>query len=423
MALKRRSFIKTAIAVSSMTMLSKIALGAKKSSSSRRVVVIGGGFAGATAAKYLKMWSPDTEVIMIERNAQFVSCPQSNLVLSGSRSLQQLTYDYNALADKHDVKTVQAEVMAIDTDKQQVTLHDGVAVNYDRLVIAPGVDFIYDDLPMLDSYEAQQIVPHAWKAGPQTELLKQQLVSMKKGGTVIMTVPPTPFRCPPGPYERACQIALYLKTHNPTGKLIILDANGDVASKKALFKGAWQAHYAGLIDYVPSSTIESVDVAKLVVDTEFNQFSADVLNVIPPQRAGKVAALAGVINIDQRWCEVDFLTYESKVKQNVHVIGDAVHAILPKSGHIANAQAKVCAAAIASLLADSEPEQQPVFSNTCYSFIDAEQAGHVAAVYRYDKTQQAMVAMPGGGVSGQASLLEGVYANAWANNIWHDILK
>jgi len=423
MALKRRSFIKTAIAVSSMTMLSKIALGAKKSSSSRRGEVIGGGFAGATAAKYLKMWSPDTEVIMIERNAQFVSCPQSNLVLSGSRSLQQLTYDYNALADKHDVKTVQAEVMAIDTDKQQVTLHDGVAVNYDRLVIAPGVDFIYDDLPMLDSYEAQQIVPHAWKAGPQTELLKQQLVSMKKGGTVIMTVPPTPFRCPPGPYERACQIALYLKTHNPTGKLIILDANGDVASKKALFKGAWQAHYAGLIDYVPSSTIESVDVAKLVVDTEFNQFSADVLNVIPPQRAGKVAALAGVINIDQRWCEVDFLTYESKVKQNVHVIGDAVHAILPKSGHIANAQAKVCAAAIASLLADSEPEQQPVFSNTCYSFIDAEQAGHVAAVYRYDKTQQAMVAMPGGGVSGQASLLEGVYANAWANNIWHDILK
>jgi sulfide dehydrogenase [flavocytochrome c] flavoprotein subunit len=423
MALKRRSFIKTAIAAGSMAMLPKIVLASKTPAASQRVVVIGGGFAGATAAKYLKMWSSGTEVVMIERNAQFVSCPQSNLVLGGSRTLQQLTYDYNELADKHDVKTVQAEVVAIDTDKQQVTLHDGVVVSYDRLVIAPGVDFIYDDLPMLANYDAQKIVPHAWKAGPQTEILKQQLVKMKKGGTVIMTVPPTPFRCPPGPYERACQIALYLKNHNPGGKLIILDANGDVASKKALFKGAWQQYYAGLIDYVPSSSIESVDIAKLNIDTEFNQFSADVLNVIPPQRAGKVAAMAGVINIDQRWCEVDFLTYESTVKNNVHVIGDAVHAVLPKSGHIANAQAKVCAAAIASLLADAEPEQQPVFSNTCYSFIDGQQAGHVAAVYRYDNKQQAMIAMPGGGVSAQASILEGRYANAWASNIWHDILK
>lgn len=423
MALKRRSFIKTAIAASSLAVLPNVVLASKKTSITQRVVVIGGGFAGATAAKYLSMWSPDTEVVMIERNSQFVSCPQSNLVLSGSRTLQQLTHDYHGLADKHNVNTVQAEVVAIDTDKQNVTLHDGVVISYDRLIIAPGVDFIYDDLPMLATDDAQKIVPHAWKAGPQTELLKQQLVSMKKGGSVIMTVPPTPFRCPPGPYERACQIALYLKNNNPTGKLIILDANGDVASKKALFKGAWQQHYADLIEYVPSSTVESVDITKLNVQTEFNQFSADVLNVIPPQKAGKVAKLAGVINIDQRWCEVDFLTYESKVKKNVHVIGDAVHAKLPKSGHMANAQAKVCAAAISSLLAEMEPEQQPVFSNTCYSFIDGQQAGHVAAVYRYNQEQQSMIAMPGGGVSAQASILEGAYANAWANNIWHDTLS
>lgn len=423
MALKRRGFIKTAIAASSLAMLPKIALASKKSSKSQRVVVIGGGFAGATAAKYLSMWSPETEVIMIERNAQFVSCPQSNLVLSGSRTLQQLTYDYNQLTGKYNVDTVQAEVVAIDTDKQSVLLHDGVVISYDRLIIAPGVDFIYDDLPMLASDDAQKIVPHAWKAGAQTELLQQQLVNMKKGGRVIMTVPPTPFRCPPGPYERACQIAHFLKNNNPTGKLIILDANGDVASKKALFKGAWQEYYAGLIEYVPSSMIESVDVSKLNVETEFNQFSADVLNVIPPQRAGRVAELAGVINVDQRWCEVDFLTYESTVKNNVHVIGDAVHAKLPKSGHMANAQAKVCAAAIASLLADMEPEQQPVFSNTCYSFIDDQQAGHVAAVYRYDQEQKSMIAMPGGGVSAKASKLEGIYANAWANNIWHDTLS
>lgn len=423
MALKRRGFIKTAMVASSLAMLPKITFASKKPSISQRVVVIGGGFAGATAAKYLSMWSPETEVVMIERNAQFVSCPQSNLVLSGGRTLQQLTYDYNQLTGKYNVKNVQAEVVAIDTDKQSVLLHDGVVISYDRLIIAPGVDFIYDDLPMLASDDAQKIVPHAWKAGPQTQILKQQLVSMKKGGTVVMTVPPTPFRCPPGPYERACQIAYYLKHHNPTGKLIILDANGDVASKKALFKGAWQEYYAGLIDYVPSSTVENIEINTLSIETEFNQFSADVLNVIPPQRAGKVAKLAGVINIDQRWCEVDFLTYESTVKKNVHVIGDAVHAKLPKSGHMANAQAKVCAAAIASLLADMEPEQQPVFSNTCYSFIDDHQAGHVAAVYRYDQQQRSMIAMPGGGVSAKPSKLEGVYANAWAKNIWHDTLS
>lgn len=423
MALKRRSFIKTAVTAGSVAMLPKIALAVRTPTARKRVIVIGGGFAGATAAKYIRMWSSDTEVVMIERNAQFVSCPQSNLVLGGSRTLQQLTHDYNGLADKYGVKTVQAEVVAIDTDKQRVKLHDGVEVSYHRLIIAPGIDLIYDDLPMLASYETQQKIPHAWKAGPQTEILKQQLHGMKEGGTMVMTVPATPFRCPPGPYERACQIAYYLKNHNPTAKLVILDANADVASKKALFKSAWQQYYSGLIDYVPNSTIESVDVDNLTVETEFDSFSADVLNVIPPQKAGKVAEMAGVINVDNRWCKVDFLSYESTVKENVHVIGDAVHAKLPKSGHMANSQAKVCAAAVASLLAEQQPEQQPVFSNTCYSFVDDQQAMHVAAVYRYDKDKQSMMPMPGGGVSEHASPLEGAYANAWAKNIWADTLK
>lgn len=291
------------------------------------------------------------------------------------------------------------------------------------LIIAPGVDFIYDDLPMLASFEAQQKIPHAWKAGPQTEILKQQLHGMKKGGTMIMTVPATPFRCPPGPYERACQVAHYLKNNNPSAKLIILDANGDVASKKALFKAAWQKYYSSLIEYVPNSSIESIDVANLDVETEFDNFSADVLNVIPAQKAGKVAEMAGIINVDNRWCKVDFLTYESTEKENVHVIGDAVHAKLPKSGHMANAQAKVCAAAVVALLAEQAPEQQPVFSNTCYSFIDDKQAMHVAAVYRYDKEQRSMIVMPGGGVSTQASKLEGDYANSWGKNIWYDMLR
>jgi len=290
-------------------------------------------------------------------------------------------------------------------------------------VIAPGIDFIYDDLPMLASYEAQQKVPHAWKAGPQTSLLKQQIHNMKPGGTVVMAVPTGPLRCPPGPYERACQIAYYLKHNNPTAKLIVLDANADIMSKKGLFRAAWQEHYADLIEYIPSSPIEDIDVAKLQIESEFDSYSADVLNVIPPQKAGKVAEMAGVINVDERWCKVDFLTYESTEQKNVHVIGDAIAAKLPKSGHMANAQAKVCAAAVVSLLKEQLPEQEPVINNTCYSFVDNKQAVHVAAVYRYDKEQKTMKAMPGGGVSKQASELEGAYADAWAKNIWADALS
>ena len=422
MALKRRSFIKTAVAAGSVAMLPTSVFAIPNKHTQQKVVVVGGGFAGATAAKYMRMWDADLEVILIERNAQFVSCPQSNLVLGGSRNLQQLTHDYQAL-NKLGVKTVQAEVVAIDTDKQTVKLHDGVEVDYDRLVIAPGIDFIYDDLPMLASYEAQQKVPHAWKAGPQTSLLKQQLHNMKQGGTMVMAVPTGPLRCPPGPYERACQIAYYLKHNNPTAKLIVLDANADIMSKKGLFRAAWQEHYADLIEYIPSSPIEDIDVANLQIESEFDSYSADVLNVIPPQKAGKVAEMAGVINVDERWCKVDFLTYESTEKKNVHVIGDAIAAKLPKSGHMANAQAKVCAAAVVSLLKEQLPEQQPVINNTCYSFVDDKQAMHVAAVYRYDKEQKAMIAMPGGGVSEHASELEGAYANAWAKNIWADALR
>jgi len=422
MAINRRNLIKTAAAAGSLAMFPKLGF-ASSARRQQRVVVIGGGFAGATAAKYLRMWAPELDVIMIEKNAQFVSCPQSNLVLSGSRSLQQLTSDYRVLASKHDVKTVQATVTAIDTDKQLVRLDDGVEIDYDRLIIAPGVDFIYDDLPMLTEDIVNTKIPHAWKAGEQTQLLADQLKAMRQGGTVVMTVPNSPFRCPPGPYERACQIALFLKQHNPTGKLIVLDANGDIVSKKALFKGAWQKYYSGLIDYYPSNAVDSVDVANMTVDSLFDTFKADVLNVIPPQKAGKVAELAGVVNVDKRWCAVDFLTYESTQVQQVHVIGDAVASKLPKSGHIANAQAKVCAAAVIALLKEQAVESEPVFGNTCYSFVDADKAGHVAAVFRYDDNEGDMAVMPGGGVSASASEMEGHFADAWARNIWSDILK
>lgn len=424
MALNRRKLIKTAAAAGSLAMFPS--LGFSVSTPERRqqrVVVIGGGFAGATAAKYLKMWAPNLDVVMVEKNAQFVSCPQSNLVLSGNRTLQQLTSDYQALSSRHDVKTVQATVTAIDSDKQLVRLDDGAEITYDRLIVAPGVDFIYDDLPMLTADIINNKIPHAWKAGPQTQLLYDQLKAMRQGGNVVMTIPAAPFRCPPGPYERACQIALFLKQHNPKAKLIILDANGTIISKRALFSGVWETDYSGLIDYYPSNAVESIDVNNLTVESAFDTIEADVLNVIPPQKAGKVAELAGVINVDKRWCAVDFQTYESTQVKRVHVIGDAVASKLPKSGHIANSQAKVCAAAVIALLTEQPVEAEPVFGNTCYSFVDADKAGHVAAVFRYNKQDGDMAVMPGGGISASATELEGRFANAWAKNIWSDILN
>lgn len=423
MAINRRNLIKTAAAAGSLSLFPQLGFAASaKGSPKQRVVVVGGGFAGATAAKYLKMWAPDLDVVMIEKNTHFVSCPQSNLVLSGNRTLQQLTYDYQALSRDHDVHTVQATVSAIDAEQKTVTLHDGTVISYDRLIIAPGVDFIYDNLPMLTPEIVDSRIPHAWKAGPQTQLLADQLKAMPKGGKVVMTVPNAPFKCPPGPYERACQIALFLKQHNPTGKLIILDANGDIVSKKALFKGAWEKYYADLIDYYPSNAVEDIDVDSLTVESLFDSVKADVLNVIPPQKAGKVAELAGAINVDKRWCEVDFQTYESTAVEKVHVIGDAVAANMPKSGHIANAQAKVCAAAVIALLKQQSFEHQPKFGNTCYSFVDGKQAGHVAAVFGYDQQAGQMAAMPGGGVSPSATEQEGHFADAWAHNLWADIL-
>lgn len=424
MAINRRRLIQTVATAGSIAMFPKLGFSVSTPDRHRqRVVVVGGGFAGATAAKYLKMWAPEFDVVMVEENARFVSCPQSNLVLSGSRTLQQLTSDYRSLNSQHGVNTIQASVTAIDTDKQQIHLDDGAEIQYDRLVIAPGVDFIYDGLPMLTPEVVNTKIPHAWKAGAQTQLLFDQLKAMPQGGKVVMTVPNAPFRCPPGPYERACQIALFLKKFNPGGKLIILDANGGIVSKKTLFQGAWETHYPGLIDYYPSNAVEDIDVETLTVESLFDSVKADVLNVIPPQKAGKVADLAGVVNVDRRWCAVDFTSYESTAVKGVHVIGDAVASNMPKSGHIANAQAKVCAAAVIALLKEQAIEAEPVFGNTCYSFVDGDKAGNVTAVFRYNAAEGDMTAMPGGGVSASATEMEGRFADAWAKNIWSDILR
>ncbi len=395
-----------------------------------RVVIIGGGYAGATAAKYLRLWSlGGIEVVVVEKNKQFVSCPLSNLVLGGSKSINELTFGYDALKANHGIQWVQDEVTAIDVTSKKVTMLRG-SLSYDRLIIAPGVEFIYDDLPMLASAEAQQKIPHAWKAGWQTVNLHQQLAAMPDGGVFVMNVPKAPYRCPPGPYERAAQVAYYLKNNKPNSKVILLDANAEIISKKGLFTKVFNDMYAGIIDYRPNNTLVDIDVATKTVKTEFDTVRADVLNIIPPQRAGKPAQittingqLIGLNNIDKRWCEVDFLSYESKLAPNVHVIGDAVSAALPKSAHMASNQAKVCASAIVQLMAGQAPEPTPVFANTCYSYVTDKSAMHVANVYRYDEAKKIMVSAEGGGVSVSPSEKEGAYAVAWAQNIWADTLS
>ncbi len=415
----RRDFIKTAglagawiLAPSAYAMGSKPPLG--------HVVIIGGGYAGATAAKYIRMWSLNNiAVTVIEKSPQFVSCPLSNLVLGGSKSINDLTFGYDLIKKNHGIKWLQDEVISIDASTKKIKMKRG-EIGYDRLIIAPGIDFMYDTLPHLEA--AQQQIPHAWKAGWQTVNLRKQLEAMPDGGVFVMNVPKAPYRCPPGPYERACQVASYLQNNKPKSKVIVLDANAEIISKKGLFSKVFSEMYAGMIDYRPNNAITDVDVASKTVTTEFDKVSADVLNVIPPQRAGKAAQMLGLNNIDKRWCEVDFLTYESKIAPNIHVIGDSVSAGLPKSAHMATSQARVCASAIVALMAGGVPDPAPVFANTCYSYVNDKMAMHVANVYRYDEAKKIMVSAEGGGVSDKPSEQEGQFASAWAANIWADTL-
>ncbi|PUA20291.1 NAD(P)/FAD-dependent oxidoreductase [Glaciimonas sp. PCH181] len=388
-----------------------------------RVVIIGGGYGGATAAKYLRMWSRGKiEVIVVEPNAYFVSCPVSNLVLSGEKTLEDITFSFDLLKQHHGVQWIQDTVTAIDPERSEIRLSKGT-LSYDRLIVATGVGFMYDGLPMLNNKDAQQQIPHAWKAGPQTQNLRKQLEAMPDGGVFTVTIPALPYRCPPGPYERACQVAFYLKNHKPKSKIVVLDANPAITSKRPLFERAWQDLYPGMIDYLPSSNLLEVDVATRTVKTDFDTVKSNVLNIIPPQNAGALAVASGLANVGHRWCQVDFRTYESKVFPNIHVIGDAVDSGLPKSAHMATSQAKVCANALAFLMSGEAPDPSPVFANTCYSYVDDKAAIHVTSVYRYDAAENRMKPAEGGGISAHASAQEFREAQYWALNIWSDVLS
>jgi NADPH-dependent 2,4-dienoyl-CoA reductase/sulfur reductase-like enzyme len=388
------------------------------------VVVVGGGYGGNTAAKYLRLWSDGKiAVTLIEPNAMFVSCPMSNLVIGGSRRLEEISVSYDGLR-KLGVRVVQGSVASIDADKRKVRLDSGEEIAYDRCVVSPGIAFLNDQIAGLDA--AGDVAPHAWKAGAQTVLLRKQLEAMPDGGVVAISMPKAPYRCPPGPYERLCQIGNYLKTSKPKSKVILLDANEDVQSKKGLFTKVWKDMYPGLVEYRNNNAVTEIDVRNKTLITELgDKIKADVLNVIAPQRAGDIAKSAGLITANNRWCGVDWLSMESLAVKNIHVLGDATLSapLMPKSGHMANQHGKVAAAAIVEIQSGRAPMTDPMMANTCYSYVDDKLVVHVASVHRYDAEKKTMVTVPGsGGLSKEANALEGSYAWAWAQTIWADML-
>jgi NADPH-dependent 2,4-dienoyl-CoA reductase/sulfur reductase-like enzyme len=389
-----------------------------------RVVVIGGGFGGATAAKYVRLWGPSIEVVLVEREADFVSCPMSNLVYGGSRTMKDITYGYSGLK-RYGVQVVRDTAFEVNTSTKTVRLVKGADLKYDRLIVSPGIDFMFEDIQGYAEGMIGNRVLHAWKAGPQTVALQKLLAEMRTGGVYVLAVPLSPYRCPPGPYERASQVANYFKKHNPRAKVLIVDANPDVTSKGGLFKKAWADLYPGMIEFRGNSKVIGVDARTGTVKTEVEEVKGDVLNVVPPQRAGDIAGKAGLITANNRWCGVDWRTTESTAVKGVHVLGDATLSApgMPKSGSMANQQAKVCAAAVVAMLNGREPDPDPRIVNTCYSYVSDNEVVHVASVHQLDASKKTFVAIKGaGGLSAARNELEGRYAWAWAQNIWADML-
>lgn len=423
MLMKRRDFLKAGAAAGAMASLYGCAGGGKASG---HVVVVGGGYGGATVAKYLRMWSEGgVQVTLVERNPTFISCPISNLVIGGQKTMEDITISYEGLRSKWGVRVIQDDVVAVDAAKKTIALKGGSALSYDRLVLSPGVDFMWDEIPGLKGAEAQGKVLHAWKAGAQTVALRKQLESMKDGGVYAISIPKAPYRCPPGPYERACLVANYFKQSKPKSKVVILDANEDVVSKKGLFTKAWSDLYKGIVEYRNNSEVKDVEVGSNTAILEFDKFKADVLNVIPPHRAGDIAHKSGIKLVNNRWVDINWLSMESTSTPGIHVLGDAIFPAptMPKSGHMANQHGKLAAAAILNMLSGQEPNPEPVVMNTCYSFVDSKNVIHVSSVHQYDAATKTVQPVKGaGGVSAARNELEGKVALGWAQNIWADML-
>ncbi|CUW39798.1 putative Sulfide dehydrogenase [flavocytochrome c] flavoprotein chain [Magnetospirillum sp. XM-1] len=421
-AFDRRSFLTLAGAAGLSSLTSACATG--PSGTGPRVVVVGGGFGGATAAKYLRRQDPSLRVTLVERSTRFITCPFSNSVIGGFRSLEANTFGYDGLRG-HGVEVIHAEVTNIDAAAKLVVLQGGEKLAYDKLVLSPGIDFKWGEQGYSEA--DAELAPHAWKAGPQTLLLRRQLEAMEDGGVVVMTIPANPYRCPPGPYERASLIAHYLKTRKPRSKLLLLDAK-DSFSKQPLFVEGWDQLYKGLLEWVPLSKdgkVVQVDAKTLTVETEFGtRHKASVLNHIPQQSAGRISIAAGLAD-SSGWVPVVPQTFQSAKAPDIYVVGDATNAApQPKSGFSANSQAKVAAAAIVAALR-GQPAPDPIWMNTCYSLLSPDYGITVAGVYRVINGKIADVPGSGGispkGASAMFRGLEASYAESWYANITQDI--
>ena len=429
MKLQRRDLLKATGAAAALGSLglTGCAMNTLGTPDKARVLVVGGGFGGATAAKYVRLLSDSKiDVVLVEPEAAFVSCPLSNLVLGGSRLIGDLTMPYTSLAKQHGVTLVKDRVASIDAAKRVAVLASGASIRYDKLVLSPGIEMMWDGVTGLKEASAQGRILQAWKAGAETVALRRQLEAMPDGGVFAITIPEAPYRCPPGPYERACVVAAYFKAAKPRSKVLILDANEDVTSKGALFKRVWAEQYKGIVEYRPQHKATSVDAASNSVRFEIQEeVRADVLNVLPPMRAGAIAVQTSLANSNARWCNVHYLNFESTAAPNIHVIGDAIQVApaMPKSGHMASSHAKVVAAAIVAELNGWEINPAPMLSNTCYSFVDDKRVIHVVSVHEYVAAEKTFKTVAGsGGLSPAPNELEGTYAWSWARTIWADAL-
>ncbi|MGE0331438.1 MAG: FCSD flavin-binding domain-containing protein [Ramlibacter sp.] len=423
--MQRRSFLQSSAA------LSLLGLGACATTSipsKARVVVVGGGYGGATAAKYVRLLSDyKIDVVLIEPNEAFISCPISNLVLGGSKQMADITTPYSGLSKNHGVTVVRDVARSIDTARKTVALGGGATVAYDKLVVSPGIDLMFGSIEGLQAANASGQILQAWKAGPETLALRKQLEAMPDGGVYALTIPEAPYRCPPGPYERACQVAWYFKNAKPRSKVLILDANPDVTSKGGLFKKVWAEQYKGIIEYRGQHKTTAVDARAGLIKFDVQEdVKANVINVLPSMRAGLIAVQTGLNNqANNRWCGVNYQTFESTAAKDVHVLGDSIQIApaMPKSGHMANSHGKVAAAAIVAQLSGWAVNPAPMLTNTCYSFTDNKNVVHVASVHEYVAAERTFKTVAGsGGLSPAPTEVEGVYAMNWAQNIWADSL-
>ncbi|MDI1272334.1 NAD(P)/FAD-dependent oxidoreductase [Polaromonas sp.] len=424
--MKRRNFVQASLALGTLGSMAGCATTGRIPSRAK-VLVIGGGYGGATAAKYVRMLSDyKIDVVMVEPNANFVSCPISNLVVGGSRTMGDITTPYDKLGGRHGVTVVKDMVSTIDAARKTVTLAGGATIGYDKLILSPGIDLMWNSIEGLQAASASGQILQAWKAGPETLALRRQLEAMPDGGVYAITIPLAPYRCPPGPYERASQVASYFKKAKPKSKVLILDANPDVTSKGPLFKKFWAENYQGMLEYRGGHKAIAVDARTNTVKFDVqDDVKAQVLNVLPDMSAGAIAVRSGLANANKRWCDVNYLTFESTAAKDVHIIGDSTLSapLMPKSGHMANSHGKVVAAAVVAQLSGLEVNPQPVLTNTCYSFVNDKLVVHVASVHQYVAAEKTFKTVAGsGGVSAAPNELEGVYAWNWAQNIWADTL-